>query len=77
MIEGETRQVGLEPTTSRLTAGCSTIELLPKMSVPPGGRNPRILARLLRRALRVRFGRVDEFIGSFRSVKLEPPGPFA
>ena len=24
-----TRQVGLEPTTSRLTAGCSTIELLP------------------------------------------------
>ncbi len=26
----QTRQVGLEPTTSRLTAGCSTIELLPK-----------------------------------------------
>ena len=26
---GQTRQVGLEPTTSRLTAGCSTIELLP------------------------------------------------
>src|SRR5439155_25207230 len=26
----KTRQVGLEPTTSRLTAGCSTIELLPK-----------------------------------------------
>ncbi len=25
------RQVGLEPTTSRLTAGCSTIELLPKI----------------------------------------------
>jgi integrase len=25
----QTRQVGLEPTTSRLTAGCSTIELLP------------------------------------------------
>jgi hypothetical protein len=28
----QTRQVGLEPTTSRLTAGCSTIELLPKIS---------------------------------------------
>jgi hypothetical protein len=27
----EARQVGLEPTTSRLTAGCSTIELLPKL----------------------------------------------
>ena len=27
----KTRQVGLEPTTSRLTAGCSTIELLPKI----------------------------------------------
>src|SRR5215212_7941765 len=26
---GKARQVGLEPTTSRLTAGCSTIELLP------------------------------------------------
>ena len=25
----QARQVGLEPTTSRLTAGCSTIELLP------------------------------------------------
>ena len=25
------RQVGLEPTTSRLTAGCSTIELLPNL----------------------------------------------
>ena len=30
---GATRQVGLEPTTSRLTAGCSTIELLPKMGL--------------------------------------------
>ena len=28
----QTRQVGLEPTTSRLTAGCSTIELLPNFS---------------------------------------------
>ena len=27
----KTRQVGLEPTTSRLTAGCSTIELLPNL----------------------------------------------
>ena len=25
----QTRQAGLEPATSRLTAGCSTIELLP------------------------------------------------
>ena len=31
------RQVGLEPTTSRLTAGCSTIELLPKMCRGDGG----------------------------------------
>ncbi len=30
--QGKTRQVGLEPTTSRLTAGCSTIELLPNGS---------------------------------------------
>ncbi len=28
----QARQVGLEPTTSRLTAGCSTIELLPNFS---------------------------------------------
>jgi hypothetical protein len=28
----QTRQAGLEPATSRLTAGCSTIELLPKFS---------------------------------------------
>ena len=34
----ETRQVGLEPTTSRLTAGCSTIELLPKKSSPRANR---------------------------------------
>src|SRR5690242_9630749 len=30
----EARQVGLEPTTSRLTAGCSTIELLPNLEPP-------------------------------------------
>jgi hypothetical protein len=30
------RQVGLEPTTSRLTAGCSTIELLPNFARSPG-----------------------------------------
>ena len=29
------RQVGLEPTTSRLTAGCSTIELLPNWVASP------------------------------------------
>ena len=29
-LSSKTRQVGLEPTTSRLTADCSTIELLPK-----------------------------------------------
>src|SRR5947207_3317161 len=28
------RQVGFEPTTSRLTAGCSTIELLPNFARP-------------------------------------------
>jgi hypothetical protein len=32
----ETRQVGLEPTTFPLTAGCSTIELLSKMAAARG-----------------------------------------
>ena len=31
----QTRQVGLEPTTSRLTADCSTIELLPNKNQKP------------------------------------------
>src|SRR4051812_34592225 len=44
----KTRQVGLEPTTSRLTAGCSTIELLPNkrpLSITPPG--PRRFDTLL------------------------------
>ena len=52
----KTRQVGLEPTTSRLTAGCSTIELLPKNTEPP------------RVAL---VGRAKKSIGSIATVKLE------
>src|SRR5438477_11481705 len=33
----EARQEGLEPSTFRLTAGCSTIELLPKFSPADAG----------------------------------------
>jgi hypothetical protein len=33
-------QTGLEPVTVRLTAGCSTIELLPKKLEDPPGIEP-------------------------------------
>ena len=46
-IDGaETRQVGLEPTTGRLTADCSTIELLPKKLTIPRPLNRATLDNL-------------------------------